>query len=317
MERPLMVELMAPAGNLEGARLAIDGGADSLYAGVTNLSMRPKRVEFAEDSFSRLVDYAHGRGKKIYAALNICLKPQDEEGFRSQIDNVYQSGADGVILSDAAAIDYTHQNYPNLPIHVSIMVSVTNPEAARFYKDLGASVIVIARSLNDMDETRKIVQSVPDADFEVFIHGGICYMFDGKCYMSSHWKQEWAFDPALGTARLFGQNNTKGECHLICKRSCTVNGSSKYRDEGRLMRRPDHVGLDDLPAYIDMGIKILKIEGRAMPLYYVAEATRLYREAIDAYQEDPKKYRIKEEWQPQIESLAKARREYESSWHIG
>lgn len=313
----MTVELMAPAGSLEAAKLAISSGADSVYAGVTNLSMRPKRVEFGQDSFEDLLAYAHGQGKKIYAALNICIKDQDERTFRRQIDDIYNQGADAVILSDIAAIDYTHRNYPDLQIHVSIMVSLTNPEAARFYKDLGASVIVISRSLNDIQATRQIVASVPDVDFEIFVHGGICYMFDGKCYMSSYWQQDWDFDPDLGAPRLFGQNNTKGECHLICKRFCSLETEEKTHDKGQLMRRPDQVGLADLPAYIEMGIKIFKIEGRAMPLYYVPAATQLYREAIDTYLQAPDKYRMKEEWQPQVEKLVKARHEYESAWHIG
>lgn len=313
----MKVELMAPAGNLEGAQLALENGADSIYAGMTNLSMRPKRVEFSEESFSDLVNYVHNQGKKIYATLNICLKPQDLEVFKKHLEEIYQVGVDGIIVSDLGAIAYIRSHYPDLPIHISIMTSVTNSEAARFYQELGASVIVISRSLNDLEELKRIGEAVGgNVDLEVFVHGGICYMFDGNCYMSSYWKQEWIFDEDLGKTRLLGQNNTKGECHLICKRHCTLTRNGSALAEGRLLRRPDQVGLGNLPFYIQLGIKIFKIEGRAMPLYYVAEATRLYRQAIDLYFQDPEKYCLQEEWKPAIKRLLEARLEYERQWHI-
>lgn len=141
-------------------------------------------------------------------------------------------------------------------------------------------------------------------------------MFDGICYMSSHWNQKWDYDVDMKTIRLVGQNNTKGECHLICKRSCSLVSGEKEVASGKLMRRQDDVGLDRIPFYLENGVKILKIEGRAMPAYYIKEATKLYREAIDLYLSDPIKYRVLDSWQPAIENLLEARREYERKWDV-
>lgn len=311
----LIPELMSPAGSLETARLAFDAGADVVYAGVTNLSMRPKRVEFGQGNLGELIKYAHGRGKKIYAVTNVCPKPSDLPLFEERLAELSNLKADGVIVSDVWVMEHIKNNFPDLHIHASIMTSVVNAEAAKFYKERGASVVVISRSLGDLDEIRRISEEV-DVDLEVFVHGGICYMYDGDCYMSSYWRQRWDFDPDLGAHRLMGQNNTKGECQLICKRSCSLTKDNQVITEGRLMRRPDDVGLDRLPFYLDVGIKILKIEGRAMPPQYVAEATALYRKAIDVYLEDPKRFAIQEEWLPVVDRLVEARHEYERTWHI-
>lgn len=309
------VELMSPAGNIDTAVLALESGADAVYAGVTNLSMRPKRVEFSQSSFEELIDTVHGLSKKIYATMNVCPKPSDVNNFKKKIDELHQHGVDAVIVSDVGMMNWIHNNYPGLPIHASIMTSVVNVESARFYKELGASVIVVSRSLADIGGIKEIHESV-DVDLEVFVHGGICYMFDGICYMSSYWKQKWDYDADMDAMRLVGQNNTKGECHLICKRYGSLTCKGKESAGGKLMRRPDDVGLDRIPYYLENGIGILKIEGRAMPAYYIEQATKLYRQAIDLYLSDPDRYTVLDEWTPVVEQLLEARRKYERKWDV-
>lgn len=310
------VELLVPCGSIEGAKLAAENGADAVYAGVTNLSMRPKRVEFsANNSLSNLVEFVHDNGMRLFAAVNVYMKAQDKDIFLSSVDEVSNSGADAIILSDIGAISYVKENYPELPIHVSVCTSVASADAALFYEELGASVIVISRSLDDLDEVKKIRESV-NAKLELFVHGGICYMYDGDCYLSSHWKQVWDYDEHLAAERLYGQNNTKGECQLICKRECSLVRDGEVIADGRLLRRHDQVGLYNLPFYIETGIDILKIEGRAMTLPYVAEATRLYRQAIDMCLNDPEAFTVKDEWLLQVESLVNARFDYDMRWHI-
>lgn len=309
-----MVELMSPAGSLRGAELAIENGADALYAGLTSFSMRPRRTEFDRAGFPGLVEYAHRHGKRIYAVLNVYLKPQELDAYRERVDEVYRAGADGIIVGDLSAIQFIHRTYPDLPIHVSIQTSVANAEAARFYEEQGASVVVVSRSMDDLEGLREIREAC-DVDLEVFVHGGICYMYDGNCYMSGYFKQRWVYDQDLDTRRLIGQNNTKGECQLVCKRTCAME-SGDLAVEGNLLRRPDQVGLENLPFYLQLGIRILKIEGRAMPLSYVAEATRLYRQAIDLYFQDPSRFCLQEEWAPVVGRLIQARHDYERTWNL-
>ncbi len=309
-------ELMSPAGSLEAAETAFDAGADVVYAGVSGISMRPKRVEFGGDNIGDLLKYAHGRGKKVYAATNVCPKPADVDFFHEKIAELHESRVDGIILADISMMEYVRDHYPDMPVHASIMTSVVNAEAAEFYKERGASVVVVSRSLEDMEEVRRIAEAT-DIDLEVFVHGGICYMFDGDCYMSSYWRQKWDYDADRKSHRLFGQNNTKGECQLICKRSCSLKNDKEEVASGRLMRRPDDVGLERLPFYFEIGVRILKIEGRAMPLRYVREVTQLYRQAIDAYAAAPERFQILDEWRPVIDRLIEDRLEYERTWHIG
>lgn len=309
------IELMSPAGSLEGAEIAFNAGADIVYAGVKNLSMRPKRVEFDQD-LGELIEFAYGRGKKVHATINVCPKPSDIPLFEKRLAEVNALGADAVIISDPWVMEYVRDNYPDMAIHASIMTSIVNAEAAKFYRERGADVVVVSRSLGDLNEIRRIKEEA-GVDLEVFVHGGICYMFDGDCYMSSYWRQKRDFDPDLGVFRLFGQNNTKGECQLICKRACTLAADGEVLAEGRLMRRPDDVGLDRLPNYIDMGVRILKIEGRAMSLDYIANATGLYRQAIDLYYDNPERWQLRDEWRSTVSGLIEARLEYERTWHIG
>lgn len=311
----MRVELMSPAASVETAEYALANGADIVYAGVSNLSMRPKRVEFSKGTFGDLVEMVHARGKKINATMNICPKPGDVENFKRALPGLVEQGVDAVIVSDVGMMSWIHEHYPNMPIHASIMTSVVNVEAAKFFKELGASVIVVSRSLDDIEGIRRIKEET-GVDIELFVHGGICYMFDGLCYMSSYWRQEWGWDNDLNALRLIGQNNTKGECHLICKRECSLDRGEDKLASGRLMRRPDDVGLDRLPDYLAMGVSILKIEGRAMPAYYIGEATKLYREAIDSYLSDPERYAIREEWLPVVDRLIEARWEYERQWDV-
>jgi len=310
------VELLAPAGSLESAKAALEAGADAIYAGVTNLSMRPKRVEFTDDMLVELVAFTHSLGKRIFITANTCVKDADWGLLEYWVEKIAAAGADAIIMSDVAAMRFVVANYPELPVHVSVMSTVANAESARFYEELGASVVVVARSVGDLEEVRKIREAV-GIGLEVFVHGGICYIYDGNCYMSSYWKQEMKLDPDLGRLRPFGQNNSKGECHLICKRKFSLTQDGKEIDSGLLLRRDDMVGLDLIPAYLDLGVSIFKIEGRAMSLDYIRDGVRLYREAIDLALADPSRYAVREEWAPAVAELLRARFDYERAWHIG
>ncbi|MFQ5575135.1 MAG: peptidase U32 family protein, partial [Terriglobia bacterium] len=150
-----MVELMAPAGSLEGARTALAAGADAVYAGLTNLSLRPARAEFNDEEFAQIVSLAHDRSKKVYAVLNVFLKDEDLALFDSELAAVNRMGADAVLVADAGAIEAVRTRYPNLPIHVSVQNSVTTPETAKFYEKLGASVIVLSRNTTDFSEIKR------------------------------------------------------------------------------------------------------------------------------------------------------------------
>lgn len=309
------IELMAPAGSLEIAEMAIEAGADAIYAGLNSVSMRPRRAEFTEQGLQELIDYVHSQDKKVYVVANIYPKSCDVDYFKQAIATIYQMGADALVLSDLWALRYVKKHFDGIEAHISVQASVSSDVTARFFEENGADVIVISRSMPEIEDIKKIHQAVK-CRLEVFLHGGICFMFDGNCYMSSFYKQSWKFDEERQIKRIYGQNNTKGECHLVCKRNFDLSNNGSKKATGRLMRRPDQVGLEKLPAYIESGVSIFKIEGRAMAINYVRQAVSLYRQAIDSYLQNPSQYKLKEEWLAEAEALKEYRLEYERKWNI-
>lgn len=309
------IELMAPASSLEVARLAIEAGADAIYAGPSSISMRPRRAEFSERELQELIDFTHSQGKKIYVVANIYPKSYDIDFFKKALARIYLMEADALVVSDLWALRYVKKNFADIQAHISIQASVSSDKTARFFEENGADVIVVSRSIPCLEDIKAIRQAVK-CRLEVFLHGGICFMFDGKCYMSSFYKQKWGLDEERQITRIYGQNNTKGECHLVCKRNFELSNNGSKKATGRLMRRPDQVGLEKLPAYIESGVSIFKIEGRAMAKSYVKQAVSLYRKAIDSYLQNPSQYKPKEEWLAEAETLKEYRLEYERKWNI-
>lgn len=309
------IELLAPAGSLESAQLAIEAGADAVYAGPSSVSMRPRRAEFTNKELEELIDYVHRRGKKVYVVANIFPKSYDIDYFKQSLADIYKMGPDAFVISDIWALRYVKENFADIEAHVSIQASVSNYKTASFYDKNGADVVVISRSLPDFSDIKDIRKAVK-CRLEVFIHGGICFMFDGHCYMSSYYKQELAYDEERQIERIFGQNNTKGECHLVCKRQYDLQDNGNNIGSGRLMRRPDQVGLDLIPLFIESGVNIFKIEGRAMSKDYVSQSVKLYRAAIDSYLASPTDYNLKKEWLTDAEVLKEHRLNYEKKWNI-
>ncbi|HDZ86762.1 MAG TPA: U32 family peptidase [Actinobacteria bacterium] len=309
------VELLAPAGSLDAAKIAIEAGADAIYAGPSSVSMRPRRAEFKNDQIAELIKYVHSKGKRVFVVANIFPKSCDVEYFKQNLAQIYEMGADALVVADLWALRYVKKNFKDIEAHISIQASVSNVEAATFYEKNGADVIVMARSMPDINDIKKI-RSAVSARLEVFIHGGICFMYDGNCYMSSYYKQKVAYDEERQINRTYGQNNTKGECHLVCKRNYDLNDNGSVLAKGRLMRRPDQIGLTQIPLFIESGANIFKIEGRAMATDYVEKSVRLYREAIDSYLESPSLFEASKDWLERAEDLKEYRLDYERKWNI-
>jgi len=309
------VELLAPAGSLDTAKIAIEAGADAIYAGPSSVSMRPRRAEFKNDQIAELIKYVHSKGKRVFVVANIFPKSCDVEYFKQNLAQIYEMGADALVVADLWALCYVKKNFKDIEAHVSIQASVSNVEAATFYEKNGADVIVMARSMPDINDIKKIREKVT-CRLEVFVHGGICFMYDGNCYMSSYYKQKVAYDEERQINRTYGQNNTKGECHLVCKRNYDLNDNGSVLAKGRLMRRPDQIGLTQIPLFIESGANIFKIEGRAMATDYVEKSVRLYREAIDSYLESPSLFEASKDWLERAEDLKEYRLDYERKWNI-
>ena len=277
MERKEL-EIMAPAGNFECLRAAIQGGADSVYFGVGHLNMRSHSANnFQPEDLSEVVRICREAGVKSYMTLNIVLYQEDLEPMRKALDAALAAGVDAIIASDMAAISYCRKI--GLEVHISTQLSISNVESLRFYSQF-ADVVVLARELN-LDQVKEIYETIVSENFcgpsgkpvriEMFAHGALCMAISGKCYLSLH---------------TYGASANRGACYQICRRGYEVTdletGNKLNIDNKYIMSPKDLCTIDFMDRIIESGVKVFKIEGRARSAEYVKRCASCYRRAADA-----------------------------------
>lgn len=277
MERKEL-EIMAPAGNFECLRAAIQGGADSVYFGVGHLNMRSHSANnFQPEDLSEVVRICREAGVKSYMTLNIVLYQEDLEPMRKALDAALAAGVDAIIASDMAAISYCRKI--GLEVHISTQLSISNVESLRFYSQF-ADVMVLARELN-LDQVKEIYETVVRENIcgpsgkpvriEMFAHGALCMAISGKCYLSLH---------------TYGASANRGACYQICRRGYEVTdletGNKLNIDNKYIMSPKDLCTIDFMDRIIESGVKVFKIEGRARSAEYVKRCASCYRRAADA-----------------------------------
>lgn len=277
MERKEL-EIMAPAGNFECLRAAIQGGADSVYFGVGHLNMRSHSANnFQPEDLSEVVRICREAGVKSYMTLNIVLYQEDLEPMRKALDAALAAGVDAIIASDMAAISYCRKI--GLGVHISTQLSISNVESLRFYSQF-ADVVVLARELN-LDQVKEIYETVVRENIcgpsgkpvriEMFAHGALCMAISGKCYLSLH---------------TYGASANRGACYQICRRGYEVTdletGNKLNIDNKYIMSPKDLCTIDFMDRIIESGVKVFKIEGRARSAEYVKRCASCYRRAADA-----------------------------------
>ena len=269
---------MAPAGNFECLRAAIQGGADSVYFGVGHLNMRSHSANnFQPEDLSEVVRICREAGVKSYMTLNIVLYQEDLEPMRKALDAALAAGVDAIIASDMAAISYCRKI--GLEVHISTQLSISNVESLRFYSQF-ADVVVLARELN-LDQVKEIYETVVRENIcgpsgkpvriEMFAHGALCMAISGKCYLSLH---------------TYGASANRGDCYQICRRGYEVTdletGNKLNIDNKYIMSPKDLCTIDFMDRIIESGVKVFKIEGRARSAEYVKRCASCYRRAADA-----------------------------------
>ena len=277
MERKEL-EIMAPAGNFECLRAAIQGGADSVYFGVGHLNMRSHSANnFQPEDLSEVVRICREAGVKSYMTLNIVLYQEDLEPMRKALDAALAAGVDAIIASDMAAISYCRKI--GLEVHISTQLSISNVESLRFYSQF-ADVVVLARELN-LDQVKEIYETIVGENIcgpsgkpvriEMFAHGALCMAISGKCYLSLH---------------TYGASANRGACYQICRRGYEVTdletGNKLNIDNKYIMSPKDLCTIDFMDRIIESGVKVFKIEGRARSAEYVKRCASCYRRAADA-----------------------------------
>ena len=272
------LEIMAPAGNFECLRAAIQGGADSVYLGVGKLNMRSHSANnFQPEELGEVVRICRENGVKSYLTLNIILYPEDLDEMRRTLDMAQEAGISAVIASDMAAIMYCREI--GLEVHISTQLSISNAESLRFYAQF-SDVIVLARELR-LDQVREIYDTIvrehitgPSGQLvriEMFAHGALCMAISGKCYLSLH---------------SHGTSANRGECFQVCRRGYEVTdletGNAMVIDNKYIMSPKDLCTIEFMDKIIAAGVKVFKIEGRARSAEYVKRCASCYRRAADA-----------------------------------
>ncbi|QQE65396.1 peptidase U32 [Leptolyngbya sp. BL0902] len=270
LKRP---ELLAPAGQWDCAKAAVENGADAIYFGLDRFNARMRAENFTEADLPDLMAFLHRRGVKGYVTLNTLVFPAELAEAEQYLKTIIAAGVDAVIVQDVGLCRLIRHLSPDFPIHASTQMTVTSAAGVAFAKELGCQLVVLARECSIKD-----IQSIQDhlrdqaiaMPLEVFVHGALCVAYSGQCLTSE----------ALG-----GRSANRGECAQACRMAYDLVADGETVDLGDrqyLLSPQDLSGLDVLPALGEVGVHCLKIEGRLKTPEYVANVTRIYRRAIDA-----------------------------------
>ncbi len=272
------VELLSPAGNLEKLKIAIDFGADAVYAGVSHFSLRIRSgKEFTMQSFQEGIEYAHTRGKKVYATINGFPFNSQIDLLKKHILQIASLKPDALIVATPGVLVLAKELAPDIPLHLSTQANVMNTLDAKIYHEMGASRIIVAREIS-LKDLVQIKQELPDLELEVFVHGSMCFAYSGRCLIST-----------LQSGRVAN----RGSCANDCRFAYELYAANP--ETGTLFRLEEDEGIGtyimnakdlNLASHIDeiVGsgvVDSLKIEGRTKTSYYAAITAKTYKMALD------------------------------------
>ncbi len=279
------IELLAPAGSFEKAKIAFMYGADAVYCGTPKLSLR-SRSELDDDDLEKTITYAHSIGKRVHVAVNIYAWDETYDEIKKQVSELNRLGVDGIIVSDGGVVDIIKEYAPNTEIHISTQANTVSYHTCKFWYNNGAKRIILGRELNKK-QIEEIIKNKPDdLDIEIFGHGAICFAYSGRCFLSDF---------------LAGRSGNLGDCAQSCRWAYNVY-VEETNNPGNLMPvETDEKGtyifsskdlclINEIPEIINMGVNSLKIEGRLKTEYYLATVINSYRTAIDDYYMNPENY---------------------------
>lgn len=290
-------ELLMPAGNLEKLKYAFAYGADAVYAGAPQFSLRARENGFKDETVFEGAEYAHKLGKKFYLTVNILGHNRKIRPFLNKIDHMMQAKPDALIMADPGLIDQVKQKHPEAEIHLSVQANVMNWAAVKFWYKAGISRIILSREVS-IDEIKEIKDQVPEMELEAFVHGAICIAHSGRCLLSNYFNNRDA---------------NQGMCTNACRWPYKVYVKKDYADDdltndyevfgdfyleekerpGELMRidedeygtyimnAKDLMAIEHLKEMYDAGVESFKVEGRTKSIYYLSLTTRAYRQAIN------------------------------------
>ena len=303
-------ELLMPAGNVEKLKYAIKYGADAVYLGVVDFSLRAMRKGelITLENLKTAISTAQQMGAKAYLTLNIFGFNSDIKALENSMDVIADSNPDALIISDVGIMRLAKKYMPNTDIHVSTQANILNYEAVRFWQDMGATRAILAREL-PIKDVAEIKQRVPEMELECFIHGAQCVSFSGRCLLS---------DYMTNGERKANSGNCSQPCRWSYKLVEETRPGQYYEIEENekgthILSTKDLCLVKHLKDMIDAGIDSFKVEGRTKSLYYVSAVAKAYREAIDTVLENPNA-----DMQPYYDELLKVgNRGYTTGFYLG
>jgi len=303
------VELLAPAGNLYKLKIALKYGADAVYIGGEAFSLRVAADNFTPEEMKEGIEFAHAMGKKVYVTANIIPHNRDLKEMERYFKEIYELGADAVLISDLGAFNICRKAAPDLEIHISTQANNTNYMTVQSWHEMGAKRVVLAREMT-LSEVREIRDNISrECELEIFMHGAMCVSYSGRCLLSNYM-----------TAR----DSNYGACSHPCRWQYALMEEKRpgeympvfENERGTfIMNSKDLCMIEHVPELIASGVSSLKIEGRVKSEYYVATIVAAYRKAIDKYYENPSEYVFNPEWLKEVKKVS--HRDYYTGFFFG
>jgi len=304
-------ELLMPAGNLRKLKMDVLYGADAVYLGTPDMSLRTKS-EFSLEEVIEGVEFCHAHRRRAYLTLNLFSHNKDIPKLDEYIDTVRKVRPDGLIIADPGVFSYVRERAPELPLHISTQSNVSSWLSVKFWQDQGAELCVLAREVS-FAELAEIREKCPDIKLEAFVHGAMCMTYSGRCLLSNFMAERGAnqgncanscrwnytFHLRLKDGSVEELNITDENAHLfefLLEEGCRPGELLPIEEDARgsyILNSKDLCIMPKLDDYLSIGVDSLKVEGRGKSEYYVAVVARAYRMAIDDYYADP------ENWSPE------------------
>ncbi|MCK5061583.1 U32 family peptidase C-terminal domain-containing protein [Candidatus Parcubacteria bacterium] len=276
------IELLAPAGNLHKLKTALAFGANAVYAGIPDFSLRVRINDFDFNSLDKATEYCHQKGKKLYATLNIFAHNKHLKAVEKHLKKLKTIGVDGLIISDPGVLAISKKVWPKADIHLSTQANCTNAQAAKFWQKQGVSRVILGRETT-LAEIKEIHLVCPDLELEYFVHGAMCMAYSGRCFLSS---------------LTSGRSANLGDCIQPCRWQYTIQSDERGSDTFNLqedqhgsyiLNSKDLCLIKYLRDLQEAGICSFKIEGRAKSAYYQAVVAGIYSRAIENMECEEKK----------------------------
>lgn len=301
------IELLAPAGNMEKLEIALAYGADAVYLGGPDFSLRNFSDNFSMEEMEHAVRLVHEKGKKIYVTCNVYPRSHELSDLENYLGALAEIRPDALIVSDPGIVFLACKLAPELPLHLSTQANTTHFLAARFWSKQGVTRINAARELS-LSEIRILCEK-SGLEIECFVHGAMCIAYSGRCLLSTY---------------MAGRDSNRGLCAHPCRWEYAVMEAKRpgqffpvQADErgSYVFSSRDLCMIDHLPELLATGASSLKIEGRMKTVHYLAAVLGVYREALDLYLKDPENFHTDPEWYQRLDSLH--HRGYGTGFYLG